>query len=82
MPRWGHRTAQRRLSWRHSITRARETPAIIRKEDRLDYYDDSLDGACITGNYAGITHLVAVAAQRSIGLYIDLLGLSGGNPPD
>jgi hypothetical protein len=37
-------------------------PAVIRKEDRLTYYD-ALDEACVSGNYDAITHLVADATS-------------------
>lgn len=47
-------------------------PAIIRKEDRLAYYD-ALDIACVSGAYDDITQLVAEAVQRSLGTYPDLL---------
>jgi hypothetical protein len=49
-------------------------PAVIRKEDRLAYYD-SLDEAYVTGDYSGITRLVAAAVQRALGAYLDVLGL-------
>jgi hypothetical protein len=39
-------------------------PAVIRKEDRLTYYD-ALDEACVSGNYDAITHLVADATSAS-----------------
>ena len=39
-------------------------PAMIQKVDRLEYYD-SLDAACVSGDYSGITHLVANSVQRS-----------------
>lgn len=49
-------------------------PAIIRKEDRLAYYD-ALDRACTSGDYGEITFLVAVSVQRSLDVYLELLGL-------
>jgi Fic family protein len=49
-------------------------PAIIRKEDRLAYYD-ALDRACMSGDYGEITFLVAVSVQRSLDVYLELLGL-------
>jgi len=49
-------------------------PAIIRKEDRLDYYD-ALDTACVSGDFSEITSLVAVSVQRSLDLYLEVLGL-------
>lgn len=47
-------------------------PAIIRKEDRLAYYD-ALDTACVSGDYNMITHLIADAVQRSLETYLNLL---------
>jgi Fic family protein len=47
-------------------------PAIIRKEDRLDYYE-ALDAAADTGNDTPITNLIAGAAKRSLDLYLNLL---------
>jgi Fic family protein len=52
-------------------------PAVIRKEDRLSYYD-ALDAARLTGNYKGITALVAQSVQRSLDTYLDVLGLHEG----
>ncbi|MGN6233275.1 MAG: Fic family protein [Trinickia sp.] len=49
-------------------------PAIIRKEDRLAYYD-ALDTACVSGDFSEITSLVAVSVQRSLDLYLEVLGL-------
>lgn len=51
-------------------------PAVIRKEDRLDYYD-ALDAACVSGAFEGITRLVAEAVQRSLDTYLQVLGLRG-----
>ena len=57
-------------------------PAVIRKEDRLAYYG-VLDEACASGNFSGITRLVAESVQRSLGTYLDLLGLrEPPQPPD
>lgn len=56
-------------------------PAIIRKEDRLDYYD-ALDVACVSGDYSEITSLVAAAVQRSLDVYLDLLGLRRAHDPN
>ncbi|MCF7697254.1 Fic family protein [Mycetohabitans sp. B2] len=56
-------------------------PAVIRKEDRLAYYD-SLDEACMTGNYSGITQLVAASVQRALGTYLDVLGLREDHRPN
>ena len=49
-------------------------PAIIRKEDRLAYYD-ALDVACVGGDYGEITALVAECVQRSLVVYLEVLGL-------
>jgi Fic family protein len=49
-------------------------PAIIRKEDRLAYYD-ALDIACVSGGFSEITSLVAASVQRSLDLYLEVLGL-------
>jgi len=50
-------------------------PAVIRKEDREAYYS-ALDEACSSGNFDSITRLVSDATQRSIDIYIILLGLN------
>ena len=55
-------------------------PAVIRKEDRLAYYD-VLDEACTNGNFSGIARLVAESVQRSLGTYLDLLGLRESPQP-
>lgn len=47
-------------------------PAIVRKEDRLAYYD-ALDEACESGDYDCITALVADAVERSLQGYLALL---------
>lgn len=49
-------------------------PAVIRKEDRLAYYD-VLDEACVTGDFSRMTRLVAESVQRSLDTYLDVLGL-------
>jgi Fic family protein len=56
-------------------------PAIIRKEDRLAYYD-ALDEACVSGDYSDITRLVANSVQRSLDTYLDVLGLRQGREPN
>jgi hypothetical protein len=33
-----------------------------------------LDKACVTGHYDGMSRLVAEAVQRSLDVYLDLLG--------
>lgn len=55
-------------------------PAIIRKEDRLAYYD-ALDIACVSGDYSDITQLVAESVQRSLDTYLNVLGLRQGREP-
>lgn len=47
-------------------------PAVIRKEDRLAYYD-ALDAACLGGDHDAIAHLVADAVLRSLETYLSLL---------
>jgi Fic family protein len=63
-----------RLLLNFELMKAGYPPAIIRKEDRLDYYD-SLDDACSNGDFSGITQLVANSVQRSLDTYLDVLGL-------
>ena len=47
-------------------------PAVIRKEDRLAYYD-ALDEACLSGDHGLVTSLVADAVLRSLEIYNGLL---------
>ncbi len=61
-----------RLLLNFELMKAGYPPAVIRKEDRLAYYD-SLDEACVTAVYDGITKLVAEAVQRSLEAYLELL---------
>lgn len=61
-----------RLLLNFELMKAGYPPAVIRKEDRLAYYE-ALDEACVSGNYTAITSLVADAAQRSLATYLDLL---------
>ncbi len=61
-----------RLLLNFELMKAGYPPAVIRKEDRVAYYD-ALDDACVTGVYDGITTLVAEAVQRSLETYLDLL---------
>ena len=61
-----------RLLLNFELMKAGYPPAIIRKEDRLAYYD-ALDIACVSGAYDDITQLVAEAVQRSLSTYLDLL---------
>lgn len=64
-----------RLLLNFELMKAGYPPAIIQKEDRLAYYD-SLDEACVSGDYTGITQLVANAVQRSLAAYLSVLGLN------
>ncbi len=61
-----------RLLLNFELMKAGYPPAIIRKEDRLAYYD-ALDIACVSGACDDITQLVAEAVQRSLSTYLDLL---------
>lgn len=63
-----------RLLLNFELMKSGYPPAIIQKEDRLEYYD-SLDAACVSGDYNGITHLVANSVQRSLDTYLGVLGL-------
>lgn len=54
------------------LMKAGYPPAVIRKEDRLGYYD-ALDEACVSKNYDGITDLIVEAVQRSINTYQEVL---------
>ena len=56
-------------------------PAIIRKEDRLAYYD-ALDIACLTGNYNEITILVASSVRQSLAVFLDVLRLRPADESD
>ncbi|MEW6339858.1 MAG: Fic family protein [Paraburkholderia sp.] len=63
-----------RLLLNFELMKAGYPPAIIQKEDRLEYYD-SLDEACVSGDYGGITQLVGNSVQRSLDTYLSVLGL-------
>ncbi|MBY4725861.1 MULTISPECIES: Fic family protein [Burkholderia] len=63
-----------RLLLNFELMKSGYPPAVIRKEDRLAYYD-TLDEACTTADYSGITRLVAESVQRSLDAYLDVLGL-------
>ncbi len=63
-----------RLLLNFELMKAGFVPAIIRKEDRLDYYD-ALDAACLNADYTSITKLVAEAIDRSIEVYFKVLGV-------
>jgi Fic family protein len=65
-----------RLIMNLELMKAGYPPAIIRVEDRSRYYD-VLDHACVTGDFDGITELVAEAEERTLHGYLDLLGLKG-----
>lgn len=71
-----------RLIMNLELMKAGYPPAVIRKEDRLAYYD-ALDVACVDGAYDDITQLVAEAVVRSLSVYLDLLAPDmHGNPSD
>ena len=61
-----------RLLMNLELMKAGYVPAVIRKEDRLAYYD-ALDDECTTGNDEGIAQLVGAAVQRSLDVYLGLL---------
>ncbi|MCG5075474.1 Fic family protein [Paraburkholderia tagetis] len=63
-----------RLLLNFELMKAGYPPAIIRKEDRLSYYD-ALDEACVSADFGAITRLVAQAVERSLVTYLDVLGL-------
>ena len=63
-----------RLLLNFELMKAGYPPAILRKEDRLTYYD-ALDIACVSGDYGDITQLVAESVQRSLDTYLEVLGL-------
>lgn len=63
-----------RLLLNFELMKAGYPPAIIRKEDRLAYYD-ALDIACVGGDYTEITSLIADSVQRSLDVYLDVLRL-------
>ncbi|WP_419539569.1 Fic family protein [Paraburkholderia bengalensis] len=65
-----------RLLLNFELMKAGYPPAIIRKEDRLGYYD-SLDEACVSGDHSAIPQLVAQAVQRSLETYLHVLRLRG-----
>ena len=74
-----------RLLLNFELMKSGYPPAILRKADRLRYYD-ALDEACATGVYDGVTELVTEAVQRTLDGYQALLqpaskiGL-GSKPP-
>jgi len=66
-----------RLLLNFDLMKAGYPPAVIRTEDRFAYYD-ALDEACVSGDYTAITKLVADSVQRSLDVYLVLLGLKLG----
>lgn len=61
-----------RLLMNLELMKAGYPPAVIRKEDRLGYYD-ALDEACVSKNFDSITDLIVEAVQRSINTYQEVL---------
>lgn len=61
-----------RLLLNLELMKAGYPPAVIRKEERLAYYD-ALDEACVTGVHDGITRLVLEAVLRTLKTYLSLL---------
>ncbi|EDT02120.1 filamentation induced by cAMP protein Fic [Burkholderia ambifaria IOP40-10] len=70
-----------RLLLNFELMKAGYPPAIVRKEDRFTYYN-SLDKACVSGDYSDITCLVAESVQRSLDTYLDVLRLRPAPTPD
>jgi len=62
-----------RLLMNFELMKAGYPPAIIRKEERLAYYE-ALDIACLKDDYDAITALVAAAVDRSLETYLSVLG--------
>jgi len=65
---------QGRLLLNFELMKAGYPPAVIRVAERLAYYD-ALDEACVSGDYRGMTQLVAECVQRSLDVYLRVLGL-------
>ncbi len=61
-----------RLLMNLELMKAGYPPAVIRKEDRLGYYD-ALDEACVSKDFDSITSLIAEAVQRSVNTYQEVL---------
>ncbi len=61
-----------RLLLNLELMKAGYPPAVIRKEDRLTYYN-ALDEACVTGVYDSVTRLVTDAVQRTLEGYLAVL---------
>lgn len=68
-----------RLVLNFELMKAGYPPAVIRKEDRLAYYE-ALDVACISGSYDDITVLVAEAIERALSVYLNVLDPFLNNP--
>jgi Fic family protein len=62
-----------RLLLNFELMKSGYPPAVIRTQDRQTYYR-VLDEACVTGVYDGISILVAEAVQRTLTLYLRLIG--------
>lgn len=62
-----------RLLLNLELMKAGYPPAVIRAEDRSVYYD-ALDQACVGGDYDPIAKLVAESAERTLAMYLNLLG--------
>lgn len=61
-----------RLLLNFELMREGYPPAVIKKEDRLAYYD-ALDIACLDSDYSAIIDLVADAVQHSLAIYLSVL---------
>ncbi|MCW8207266.1 Fic family protein [Verminephrobacter aporrectodeae subsp. tuberculatae] len=61
-----------RLLLNFELMREGFPPVIIRKEDRLAYYN-ALDKACATRDYEDITQMVAEGIARSLGTYLEVV---------
>ncbi|CAB3751788.1 hypothetical protein LMG29739_01382 [Paraburkholderia solisilvae] len=62
-----------RLLLNFELMKSGYPPAVIRTQDRQTYYR-VLDEACVTGVYDGISTPVAEAVQRTLTLYLGLIG--------
>lgn len=61
-----------RLLLNFELMKSGYPPAVIRKEDRLAYYD-ALDEACMTREYSSISMLVGEAILHSLETYLNLI---------
>ena len=61
-----------RLLMNFELMKAGYPPAVIRKEDRLAYYD-ALDDACVSRDFSTIAVLVGDAVRRSFETYLSLI---------